>query len=142
MAVVGGGAQATLAVVDEIHALPVPDTLPWPEAGGFPEAFTTAFDVLFRQAGLQMGERLLVSGAAGGVGTAGVQLAAATGAMVTATVRDRGPSRGGCRGAAPTVIVPGAEAEHGPYDVVLELVGAPSLAVRSCRSWPPGPEWW
>ena len=37
-----------------------------------------------------MGERVLVSGAAGGVGTAGVQLAAATGASVVATVRDAG----------------------------------------------------
>ena len=127
MAVVGGGAQATLAVVDEIHALPVPDTLPWPEAGGFPEAFTTAFDALFLQAGLQMGERVLVSGAAGGVGTAGVQLAAATGATVTATVRDRDRHDAVAALGAATVIVPGDEAEHGPYDVVLELVGAPSL---------------
>ena len=77
MAVVGGGAQATLAFVDETHALPVPDGLSWTEAGGFPEVFTTAYDALFRQADLQMGERVLVSGAAGGVGTAGVQLAAA-----------------------------------------------------------------
>ena len=63
MAVVGGGAQATLALVDETHALPVPADLPWTEAGGFPEVFTTAYDALFRQAELQMGERVLVSGA-------------------------------------------------------------------------------
>ena len=88
MAVVGGGAQATLALVDETHALAVPADLPWTEAGGFPEVFTTAYDALFRQAELQMGERVLVSGAAGGVGTAGVQLAAQAGATVTATVRD------------------------------------------------------
>jgi NADPH:quinone reductase len=128
MAVVGGGAQATLAVVDEMHALPVPDTLPWPEAGGFPEAFTTSFDALFLQAGLRMGERVLVSGAAGGVGTAGVQLAAATGATVAATVRDQDRHDAVAALGAATVIVPGGEAEHGPYDVVLELVGAPSLA--------------
>ena len=41
MAVVGGGAQATLAVVDETHALAAPGSLPWPEAGGFPEVFST-----------------------------------------------------------------------------------------------------
>ncbi len=128
MAVVGGGAQATLAFVDESHALAVPDSLPWPEAGGFPEVFSTAFDALFTQARLRMSERVLVSGAAGGVGTAGVQLAAAVGAVVTATVRD--PDRRDGVGAlgASTVIEPGREAEHGPYDVVLELVGAPSLA--------------
>ncbi len=128
MAVVGGGAQATLAFVDEMHALPVPDSLPWPEAGGCPEVFSTAYDALFTQAGLQMGERVLVSGAAGGVGTAGVQLAAATGAIVTATVRDPARRDGVAGLGATAVIAPGDESEHGPYDVVLELVGAPSLA--------------
>ena len=127
MAVVGGGAQATLALVDETHALPVPADLPWTEAGGFPEVFTTAYDALFRQAELQMGERVLVSGAAGGVGTAGVQLAAQAGATVTATVRD--PARRDAVAAlgAGTVLAPGDEAAQAPYDVVLELVGAPSL---------------
>ena len=127
MAVVGGGAQATLALVDETHALAVPADLPWTEAGGFPEVFTTAYDALFRQAELQMGERVLVSGAAGGVGTAGVQLAARAGATVTATVRD--PARRDAVAAlgAGAVLAPGDEAAQAPYDVVLELVGAPSL---------------
>jgi len=127
MAVVGGGAQATLALVDESHALAVPEGLPWTEAGGFPEVFTTAYDALFRQAELQMGEHVLVSGAAGGVGTAGVQLAARAGARVTATVRD--PARRDAVAAlgADVVLAPGDEAAQAPYDVVLELVGAPSL---------------
>ena len=60
--------------------MPVPDELSWEEAGGFPEVFTTAHDALFTQAGLGPGERVCVHGAAGGVGTAGVQLAAAAGA--------------------------------------------------------------
>jgi NADPH:quinone reductase len=127
MAVVGGGAQATLDYVDETHALAVPDSLPWPEAGGFPEAFSTAYDALFTQAGLQMGERVLVSGAAGGVGTAGVQLAAAAGATVTATVRDPGRREEVATLGAAAVVAPGQEGDHGPYDVVLELVGAASL---------------
>jgi NADPH:quinone reductase len=127
MAVVGGGAQATMARVDETHALAVPEALSWTEAGGFPETFTTAYDALFRQAGLQMGERVLVSGAAGGVGTAGVQLAARAGAVVTATVRD--PARHDAVAAlgAQAVLSPGDEEAQAPYDVVLELVGAPSL---------------
>jgi NADPH2:quinone reductase len=127
MAVVGGGAQATLALVDESHALAVPEGLPWTEAGGFPEVFTTAYDALFRQAELQMGERVLVSGAAGGVGTAGVQLAAQAGARVTATVRDPARHDAVASLGADVVLVPGHEAAQGPYDVVLELVGAPSL---------------
>ena len=139
MAVVGGGAQATLAVVDETHALAAPGSLPWPEAGGFPEVFSTAFDALFTQAGLQMGERVLVSGAAGGVGTAAVQLAAAAGATVTASVRD--PDRRDAVAAlgAATVIAPGAEGEHGPYDVLLELVGAAQPVRRPPASGHLGP---
>src|SRR5437016_10666975 len=87
MAVVGGGGQAELAVVHERAAMPVPVALDWPQAGGFPEVFTTAHDALFTQAGLEPGERLLVQGAAGGVGTAAVQIARVAGAHVTATVR-------------------------------------------------------
>jgi NADPH:quinone reductase-like Zn-dependent oxidoreductase len=127
MAIVGGGAQAEMAFVDEVHALAVPDDVGWAEAGGFPEAFFTAYDALFTQAGLQMGERVLVSGAAGGVGTAGVQLAAATGARVTATVRNVDHHEALRELGAETVIVPGEEGEDGPYDVVLELVGQASL---------------
>src|SRR5437016_1491170 len=87
MAVVGGGGQAELAVVHERTALAVPDGVPWEAAGGFPEVFTTAHDALFTQCGLAAGERVLVHGAAGGVGIAAVQLAHASGARVTATVR-------------------------------------------------------
>src|SRR4051812_484811 len=88
MAIVGGGGQAELAAVHERQLMPVPDTLDWPSAGAVPEVFTTAHDAIFTQAGLRPGERLLVHGAAGGVGTAAVQLGAATGARVTATVRN------------------------------------------------------
>jgi NADPH:quinone reductase-like Zn-dependent oxidoreductase len=128
MALVGGGAQATMAFVDESHALAVPDSLPWPEAGGFPEAFSTAYDALFTQGALQMGERVLISGAAGGVGTAGVQLAREAGAIVTATVRHAAHRQAVAELGAHAVIAPGQEGEGGPYDVVLELVGQASLA--------------
>src|SRR3954451_19453196 len=74
MAIVGGGGQAELASVHERQLMPIPDGLGFTEAGGVPEVFTTAHDALFTQAGLTSGERLLVHGAAGGVGTAGVQL--------------------------------------------------------------------
>lgn len=88
MAVVGGGAQATHLNVPEATLIPVPDNVSWAEAGGFPEAFTTAHDALFTQCGLSAGERVCIHGAAGGVGSAAVQLAHAAGAHVTATVRD------------------------------------------------------
>jgi NADPH2:quinone reductase len=127
MTLVGGGAQATLATVDEAHALAVPDALAWPEAGGFMEAFATAFDALFGQARLTLGERVLVSGAAGGVGSAGVQLAALAGAHVVASVRDRARHDAVKALGAAEVVEPDEVGEHGPYDVVLELVGAASL---------------
>src|SRR4051795_8336021 len=88
MAVVGGGGQAELAVVHERAAMPVPDALDWTAAGGFPEVFTTAHDAVCVHADLKPGERLLVHGGAGGVGTAAVQLGRAAGARVTATVRN------------------------------------------------------
>src|ERR687892_1003674 len=87
MAIVGGGGQAELAVVHERAVMPVPEGLDWPQAGGVPEVFATAHDAIFSQAGLRPGERLLVHGAAGGVGTAAVQLGRVCGARVTATVR-------------------------------------------------------
>src|SRR3954466_594499 len=49
MAVVGGGAQAALAIGHEPTAIPAPERPSWAELGGFPEAFTTAHDVLFTQ---------------------------------------------------------------------------------------------
>jgi len=70
---------------------------------------------------------VLVTGAAGGVGTAGVQLATATGASVVATVRDAARHDQVRALGAATVIDPAEVAAHGPYDVVLELVGAASL---------------
>ena len=65
MALVGGGAQAELAVVDEAHALAVPADVSWAEAGGFMEAYATAYDALFGQAELTLGDRLLSAAARG-----------------------------------------------------------------------------
>jgi len=126
MAILGGGGQGELAVLHERGAMPVPDTLGWPEAGGTPEVSTTAHDALFTQAGLRMGEALLVHGGAGGVGTAAIQLARAAGARVTATVRNE-QLRGAVEEIGATAIAPDGFEEHGPFDVILELVGAPNL---------------
>jgi NADPH2:quinone reductase len=126
MAIVGGGAQAELAVVHERQLMSVPDGLDWPAAGGLPEVFTTAHDALFTQTALRPGEHLLVHGGAGGVGTAAIQLARATGARVTATVRNE-ELREQVAKLGASVIAPEGFAEHGPFDVILELVGAPNL---------------
>jgi putative PIG3 family NAD(P)H quinone oxidoreductase len=127
MAIVAGAGQAELAVVHERQLMPVPGGLGWAEAGGFSEIFMTAYDALFGQGGLRAGDRLLVHGAAGGVGTAAVQLGVATGARVTATVRSPDSRARVAELGAEQVIAPEDFAGHGPFDVVLELVGAPNL---------------
>jgi NADPH2:quinone reductase len=131
MALVGGGGQAELALAHERVAMPAPDTLTWPEAGGFPEVFTTAHDALFSQCALRLGEHALVHAAAGGVGIAGIQLAALAGARVTATVRNPDlrddVAAIGKRAGRTEVVAPDAFAERGPFDVVLELIGAPNI---------------
>jgi NADPH:quinone reductase len=127
MSIVGGGGQAEFAVVDESHALTIPEGISWPEAGGFPETFFTAYDALFTQALLSSGDRLLVTGAAGGVGTAAVQLGRLTGAIVIASVRDERRRDEVAALGAGVVVDPTEVADHGPYDVVLELVGAASF---------------
>ena len=129
MAVVGGGGQAELAIVHERAAIPVPEELDWIAAGGVPEVFTTAHDALFTQAGLQVGERLLVHGAAGGVGMAAVQLGSMAGARVTATVRNE-HAREQIAALGVHAIAPEGFEEHGPFDVILELVGAPNMATN------------
>jgi NADPH:quinone reductase-like Zn-dependent oxidoreductase len=129
MTIVGGGGQAELSVVHERLLMPVPQQLDWPQAGGFPEVFATAHDALFAQAGLQPGERLLVHGGAGGVGTAAIQLGAAVGAHVTATVRNP-ENRDTVARLGATVIEPEGFEQHGPFDVILELVGAPNLGAN------------
>ena len=128
MGIVGGGGQAELCAIHETNLLRVPDTLPFEEAGGFAEAFITAHDALVTRGGLNKDSRVLITGAAGGVGTAAVQIAALFGAHVVASVRDpaRRPS---VEALGATVAVDPAEVDkHGPYDVVLELVGAASLS--------------
>lgn len=132
MAVVTGAGQAELAVVPELVALPVPAGVSWAQAGGFPENYTTAHDALFTQCGLAMGERVCIHGAAGGVGTAAVELAAATGCEVVATVRNEAARAGvealGLPGSGTvTAVDPAGFAERGPFDVILELVGATNM---------------
>jgi NADPH:quinone reductase-like Zn-dependent oxidoreductase len=119
MALLPGGGQAELVAVHESQVLPVPDGIDWPQAGGFVEVYATAHDAMFTQAELIAGERLLVNGAAGGVGTAAVQIGAEAGAMVTGTARHH----------LEEILELGAEDTDpsGQYDVILELVGGDNL---------------
>lgn len=133
MALVGGGGHAERIAVPADLLLPVPATLSWEEAAGFPEAFSTAWDALVRQVQVRAGHRVLVTGAAGGVGTALLQVAAVSGADVVASVRrpelhERVKALPG--GAALDVITPDQEARSGPYDVIVDLVGGDDYLTR------------
>lgn len=134
MALVGGGGHAERIAVPAELLIPVPDALSWQEAGGFPEAFSTAWDALITQAQVRAGDRVLITGAAGGVGTAMVQVAAVSGAHTVASVRrpelhDQVKSLAP-DGACVDVVTPDDEAQHGPYDVIVELVGGPDCLRR------------
>lgn len=135
--ITGGGGQAELLKVHERQITPAPHGLDWAQAGGFSEVFTTAHDAIVTQAGLRPGERLLVHGAAGGVGTAAVQLGHAIGAHVTASVRngalhERVATLGADEVVEPALLADPAR-EIAPFDVILELVGAPNLDVNLRR---------
>ena len=127
MGIVGGGGQAEYAVVHERQLMPVPSGLDLVAAGGFPETFTTAHDAIVMQAGLRPGERLLVHGAAGGVGTAAVQIGRAIGASVVATTRHEQYDAQLEQLGAEVVTRPNEHHSFGPFDVVLELIGGENL---------------
>ena len=79
MALLPGEGYAQEAVVPSALCMPVPENLTFEEAASVPEVFLTAYDALFRQIDLRLGETLLVHAAGSGVGTAAIQLATAAG---------------------------------------------------------------
>ena len=81
----GGGGYASRTVTHHRMAVPMPADWDFVQAAAIPEVYLTAYDALFNQGNLQMGERLLVHAAGSGVGTAAVQLAHHAGAFVFGT---------------------------------------------------------
>jgi NADPH:quinone reductase len=84
MALTGLGAFAEEVVVDAARVLPIPASMDFPVAAGFPVAYGTSHGALDWRARLQPGEWLLVTGAAGGVGLTAVEIGKAMGASVIA----------------------------------------------------------
>jgi hypothetical protein len=135
MGIVGGGAYAELSRIDYRMAMHVPKGLDLVDAGAVPEVFVTAHEALFHLAGLQAGESVLIHAAAGGVGSAAVQLAHAAGARVFATAS--GDKRDAVLGFGADVCIDYrsedfaavvAQATDGKgVDVVIDFVGAPYL---------------
>jgi NADPH:quinone reductase len=130
--IVGGGGLADRVIAHERHLVAVPGGLSEQAAAAVPEAYITAHDAVFTRAGLVPGEVLLVTGANGAVGTAGVQLGVAAGARAVACIRSEAAGTA-LAGDGAVVVTPDTArqrlAELGGADVVLELVGAPYLGL-------------
>ena len=82
----GAGGYAELAVVDRAQVVPLPDGATFAEGAAFLLTFLTAYIPLTRQVRVRGGATVLVYAAAGGVGTATIQVARALGARVIAAV--------------------------------------------------------
>ena len=78
------GGLCEYLVVEHTHLVPIPDGVTDEQAACLPTAYATAHRMLFTRGALQAGERILILGASGGVGTSCVQLAKAAGAEVVA----------------------------------------------------------
>ena len=84
MAMRPAGAYAELVAVPRASLVPLPDGATFAEGAGFILTFLTAWVPLTRQVRLEEGQTVLVHAAAGGVGTAAIQVARALGARVVA----------------------------------------------------------
>lgn len=113
------GAFAEYATTDAALVVPKPAVLSFEQAAALPMAAVTALHAIRDRGRVQPGQRVLVNGAAGGVGTFAVQIAAALGAEVTGVcstrntdmVRSIGATHDHSRGLMPSQIEPGRWAE-------------------------------
>lgn len=133
MGVVGGGAYAEMARIDYRMAMPIPSQLDYVHAAAIPEVFVTAHEAMIHLARLKSGDSVLIHAAAGGVGSAAVQLAYATGATVYATTDGSKLARVEHLGADVAIdytthdfaeVIASQTAGRG-VDVIIDFVGAP-----------------
>jgi NADPH:quinone reductase-like Zn-dependent oxidoreductase len=131
--------QGTLAeqvVVPRRNLLPKPADLSFEEAACLPTAWLTAYRMLFTNAGVSPGDRVLVQGAGGGVATAAIALGRAAGLTVWVTGRDERKRARALELGAHEVFEPGARLPA-RVDAVLETVGKATWG-HSMRSLRPG----
>ncbi len=131
-ALLAGGGYAARVAVPVGQVMPVPSGVPLVEAAALPEVAATVWSNVFMTAHLAKGERFLVHGGAGGIGTMAIQLAVARGAEVFTTAGS--PEKLElCRSLGATAISYRDEdfvdvlSEVGGADVVLDNMGAKYL---------------
>jgi len=120
-----GGAFAEVALVPSMAAFKLPDTLDFGQGAGYCMNYHTAHFALARRAALQAGEALLVHGAAGGTGTAAIQVGKGLGARVVAVVStDEKAEVARAAGADEVVRSDGDwRKQAGPANVIFDPVG-------------------
>ncbi len=77
------GAHADRVCVPAIQAIPIPDTMSFEEGAAIPVNYVTAYHMLFRVGRIRAGDRILIHMAAGGVGTAALQLCRTVSGVIT-----------------------------------------------------------
>ncbi len=117
---------AQRAAVSSHRMAVLPDGVSFAQACTLPVAGLTALRTLRHGAPL-LGKRVLITGAAGGVGTLAVQLAARSGARVTAVV-GRAERAAGLRELGAGEVIEGIDKAEGRFGLILEAAGGASLA--------------
>ena len=130
------GTFAEQVVVPRRNLVPKPAELSFEQAACLPTAWLTAYRMLFTQAGVSPGDRVLVQGAGGGVSTAAIALARAAGLIVWVTGRDGTKRQRALELGAHEVFEPGARLPA-RVDAVLETVGKATWS-HSMKSLRPG----
>ena len=123
------GAFAEFATADAALVVPKPTALSFEQAAALPMAAVTALHAIRDRGRVQPWQRVLVNGAAGGVGTFAVQIAAVLGAEVTGVCSARNTDMVRSLGATHVVDYASADFADGPvrYDVILDNVGNRTL---------------
>jgi NADPH2:quinone reductase len=124
---IGGGGFAERAVAEHEWTFDLPDAASYEEGAAFLLAFLTAWIPLTRQVPLREGARVLVTAAAGGVGSAGVQVARALGAEVVGAVGSEA-KLDVVRGLGAEAVTYDAIEELEPFDLILDQVGGDLFA--------------
>ncbi|SFM64607.1 NADPH:quinone reductase [Streptomyces sp. cf124] len=130
------GAFAEYLTVPARNLVPKPSWLSFDEAACLPVAWTTAYRMLFTQARITAGDRVLVQGAGGGVASAAIRLALAAGAVVYATSRSADKRAEAVSWGARAAVAPGERLPE-RVDVVIETVGEATWS-HSLKSLRPG----
>ncbi|HEX2161311.1 MAG TPA: NADPH:quinone oxidoreductase family protein [Thermoleophilaceae bacterium] len=133
-----GGAFAEVALAPPFAAFKLPDALDFGQGAGYCMNYHTAHFALARRAGLRAGETLLVHGAAGGTGTAAIQVGKGLGARVVAVVSTDEKEQVARKAGADEVVRSDGDwrKDAGPANVIFDPVGG-SRFDESVRSLAP-----